>query len=78
MICYTHSRTAAETSGGEREARGATAERLRRVQQFQAEEGRGDTRAEREDGIHDQKGDVPKKTLCFSSLYMILVLNPSL
>ena len=68
MICYTHSRIAAETSGGEREARGAAAERLRRVQQFQAEEGRGDTRAEREDGIHDQKGDAPKNSACFFPL----------
>ena len=74
MICYTHSRIAAETSGGEREARGAVAERLRRVQQFQAEEGRGDTRAEREDGIHDQKGDVPKSSVCFTSLQSLLLL----
>ena len=60
MICYTNFRVAAasETSGGEREALGAVAERLRRIQQLQTEEGRGGTTAERENRSDDQKGDV--------------------
>ena len=59
MICSTHFRiAAAETTGGKREAIGAVAERLRRIQQLQAEEGRGDAGAERENGSNDQKGGV--------------------
>ena len=61
MICYTNFRIAgaAETPGGEREALCAVAERLRRIQQLQAEEVRGDARTERENGSDDQKGENP-------------------